>query len=939
MAQIMHDYSSMSTELPSITTLIESSVTFSRYLQRILECEPDRRTDLHLTLDRPFRSDEMQAFLDTQSAHITSEETLNSVLRSLRKQVMLRVAIRDLGGLSELSEIMTSMTELAEVSIQYALQYHEKWLTHDSRFGSPIGEHSQTIQHLLVVAMGKLGGGELNVSSDVDLVFVYPEDGETNGAKPISNHEFFARLGRKLIASLNDYTVDGYVFRVDMRLRPHGEHSPLAISFPMLEEYFLKQGREWERHAWIKGRIIAGQTDNEVQFTLMEKIVRPFVFRKYLDFGAYEAMRRLHAQLRKEVERREMHDNIKLGPGGIREIEFITQVFQLIRGGRDVDLCIRPTLGVLQRLQQKQQLPSQTVTELIQAYHFLRKLEHRLQYLDDQQTQTLPLNPADQNLIATSMSFPDFDHFMHVLDVHRNNVTRHFELIFAAPRKSAAHDMLAYLWQTENQDVSHTQAATTQLSTLGFTEPEKISERLRLFYQSSFYHQLPEFNQQQIHALVPLVIEAVANLPSVDTILERMLQLLEKISNQASYLALLLEHPHTLKRVAELASISQWASDYLGRHPILMDELLRQDKPHPVPDWDALRSNLIYQLNHVNNPKNDVLEWQMDVLRHFQHAQIFRLLVTDLEGSLLLETLSDHLTALADLILDTVLNLAWSGLKKRHRDKPAFAIIGYGKLGGKELGYASDLDLIFLHADEDADADEIYTKLGQSINAWLTRHTSAGFLYETDLRLRPNGATGLLVNSMESFAQYQHEQAWVWEHQALTRARFIAGDPLVGDRFEHTRREILCRPRDLTSLKQEILKMREKMLDAHPNPTTLFDIKHDRGGIIDVEFIVQYLVLGYAHQYPQLTGNKGNIALLKMAGELGLVPADLATQVFTVYREYRRLQHRLRLGGKSELADTDMPRDKLQKFARIEADHLNQDRLAVLQLWETVFQS
>lgn len=929
----------MSTELPSTTTILESSVSFSRYLQRILECEPDRRTDLHPALDTPFRSDEMQAFLDARSAHITGEETLNSVLRSLRKQVMLRVAIRDLGGLSELSEVMASMTELAEVSIQCALQYHEKWLTQDSRFGAPIGEHSQTIQHLLVVAMGKLGGGELNVSSDVDLVFVYPEDGETNGAKPISNHEFFARLGRKLIASLNDYTVDGYVFRVDMRLRPHGEHSPLAISFPMLEEYFLKQGREWERHAWIKGRIIAGQTGNEVQFTLMEKIVRPFVFRKYLDFGAYEAMRRLHAQLRKEVERREMHDNIKLGPGGIREIEFITQVFQLIRGGRDVDLCIRPTLSVLQRLQQKQQLPAQTVTELIQAYYFLRKLEHRLQYLDDQQTQTLPLNPADQDLIATAMGFPDYDRFMHALDVHRNNVSRHFELIFAAPRKSAAHDMLAYLWQTENQDVSHTQAATTQLSTLGFTEPEKISERLRLFYQGSFYHQLPEFNQQQIHTLVPMVIEAVANLPSVDTILERMLQLLERISDQASYLALLLEHPHTLKRVAELASISQWASDYLGRHPILMDELLRQDKPHPVPDWDALRNNLVYQLNHINNPKNDVLEWQMDVLRHFQHAQIFRLLVTDLEGSLLLETLSDHLTALADLILDTVLNLAWTGLKKRHRDKPAFAIIGYGKLGGKELGYASDLDLIFLHADEDPDADEIYTKLGQSINAWLTRHTSAGFLYETDLRLRPNGATGLLVNSMEAFAQYQREQAWVWEHQALTRARFIAGDPLVGDQFENTRREILCRPRDLTSLKQDILKMREKMLDAHPNPTPLFDIKHDRGGIIDVEFIVQYLVLGYAHRYPQLTGNKGNIALLKMAGELGLVPADLATRVFTVYREYRRLQHRLRLGGKSELADTDMPRDKSQKFARIEADHLNQDRLAVLQLWEIVFQS
>jgi len=918
-------------------TMLTTALPFSRYAQRILDSEPTQKIALLRTLQLPFRSADMQAFLDSQSEHITNEEILHGVLRNLRKQVILRLAIRDISNQADLTEVMSSMTELAEVTINFALKYHESWLTQPNRFGLPKGEHSNTTQHMLVVAMGKLGGGELNVSSDVDLIFVYPEDGETDGAKSISNHEFFARLGRKLIASLNDYTIDGYVFRVDMRLRPHGENSPLAISFPMLEEYFIKQGREWERYAWIKGRVIAGHANIEAESILMEKIVRPFVFRKYLDFGAYESMRSLHAQLRKEVERREMHDNIKLGPGGIREIEFITQVFQLIRGGRDVDLCIRPTLSVLQRLQKKQQLPQQAVAELTQAYHFLRKLEHRLQYLDDQQTQTLPVNPADQNLIATAMGFSDYAGFMQQLDIHRKNVTRHFELIFAAPRKSPTHDMLAYLWRAETQDISQTEAATTQLSTMGFTEPAKISERLRLFYQGTFYHQLPESSRQQINTLVPMMIEAVAELPPVETTLERMLQLLERISPQTAYLALLLEHPHTLQRVAELVSISQWASDYLGRHPILLDELLRHDAPHPVPDWHALNNELIYQLNHVDNPKNDVVEWQMDVLRHFQHAQVFRLLVTDLEGSLLLETLSDHLTALADLMLDTVLNLAWCGLKKRHREEPAFAIIGYGKLGGKELGYASDLDMIFLYEDDHPDAAEIYTKLGQSIDAWLTRHTSAGLLYETDLRLRPNGITGLLVSSMEAFAQYQREQAWVWEHQALTRARFVVGDKQVGAAFENTRKEILCKSRDLVQLKQEILRMREKMLDVHPNPTTLFDIKHDRGSIIDVEFIVQYLVLGYAHQYPQLTGNIGNIALLKLAGELGLVPSEAAAKVRTVYREYRRLQHRLRLGGEPELTSANASRDKSQKFARIAADHLSTDRMAVLQLWEEVF--
>lgn len=918
-------------------TLLNTALPFSRYLQRMLDSEPTRKIALLKELQHPFRSIEMQAFLGSHTDHIVNEESLHRVLRDLRKQVMLRLAIRDISGQADLSEVMTSMTELAEVSVNCALKYHENWLTQPDLFGFPRGETSHAIQHMLVVAMGKLGGGELNVSSDIDLIFVYPEDGETDGAKTISNHEFFARLGRKLIASLNDYTIDGYVFRVDMRLRPHGENSPLAISFPMLEEYFIKHGREWERHAWIKGRVITNHADTNTESILLEKIVRPFVFRKYLDFDAYESMRRLHAQLRKEVERREMHDNIKLGPGGIREIEFITQVFQLIRGGRDADLCIRPTLSVLQRLQEKQQLPHQTVTELTQAYHFLRKLEHRLQYLDDQQTQTLPVNSSDQTLIATAMGFSSYDSFLQQLDTHRKNVTRQFELIFAIPRKSPTHDMLAHLWQAEAQDTSQIEAVTTQLSTMGFTEPEKISARLRQFYHDTSYQQLTEKSQQQINMLVPLLIEVIAKLPPVTITLERMLQLLEKISSQTSYLALMLEHPHTLQRVAELVSISQWASDYLGRHPILLDELLRHDAPHPAPDWNTLNKELIYQLNHANIPKNDVIEWQMDVLRHFQHAQVFRLLVTDLEGSLLLETLSDHLTALADLILDTVLNLAWSGLKKSHRDKPAFATIGYGKLGGKELGYASDLDMIFLYDDDHPDAAEIYTKLGQSINTWLTRHTSAGLLYETDLRLRPNGATGLLVNSIEAFAQYQHEQAWVWEHQALTRARFVVGDKQVGAAFENTRKEILCKPRNLIQLKQDILKMREKMLDAHPNPTSLFDIKHDRGGIIDVEFMVQYLVLGYAHQYPQLTGNIGNIALLKLAGELKLIPANKAEAARSAYREFRRIQHRQRLSGDTDMTGSTPIDGQTQKYARVEGSHLKDGRMAVLTLWEEVF--
>ncbi|SDX95869.1 bifunctional [glutamate--ammonia ligase]-adenylyl-L-tyrosine phosphorylase/[glutamate--ammonia-ligase] adenylyltransferase [Nitrosomonas sp. Nm33] len=916
--------------------VLESILRFSRYARRLLESEPDLRTYLVENLHHPFTREEMLAFLNTACSIQTLDETgLHSALRKLRKRVILRLAARDLAGMADLAEVMVTMTNLAEVTIRFALAHHQNWMTHPNQFGSPIGEKSLTPQQLLVVAMGKLGGGELNVSSDVDLIFIYPEDGETNGRKSISNHDFFTRLGRKLIAGLNDYTVDGYVFRVDMRLRPHGENSPLAISFAMLEGYFVTQGREWERHAWLKSRVIAGPATPTA--ILMEEITRPFVFRKYLDFEAYEAMRRLHAQLRKEVDRREMHDNIKLGPGGIREIEFITQVFQLIRGGRDADLCIRPTLTALQRLQQKQPVPAQTFTELIDAYRFLRKLEHRLQYLDDQQTQNLPENPEDQELIAAAMGYPGFANFLQQLDIHRNNVARHFELIFAAPRKSPTHDILANFWQEQAGDRTQVEAATTQLTTLGFTEPEKISARIQQFYGGYFFQQLPPANQPKIKSLMPILVEAIAQFPPVEATLERMLQLLEHISQHAAYLALLLEHPQTLPRVTKLVSASQWASNYLGRHPILLDELLAPRGPSQLPDWPALRQELARQLNHVDSPKSNITEWQMDVLRHFQHAQVFRLLAIDLEGKLLLETLSDHLTELADLILDNVLNLAWRGLKKKHREQPAFAIIGYGKLGGKELGYASDLDIIFLYQDNHPDAQEIYTKLGQSTNTWLTSHTSAGILYETDLRLRPNGASGLLASSIEAFTQYQHKQAWVWEHQALTRARFVTGDQHLGKIFEQIRKEILCEQRDLAKLRQDILMMREKMLDAHPNPTTLFDIKHDRGGIIDVEFIVQYLVLGHAHKYPQLTGNIGNIALLKLAGELGLIPTETAQQVLTAYREFRRLQHRLRLNADHELAGSVAFQEKPVEFARIQADYLSHARMAVLQLWEQVF--
>jgi glutamate-ammonia-ligase adenylyltransferase len=798
----------------------------------------------------------------------------------------------------------------------------------------PKGNTSGTNQEMLVIAMGKLGGGELNVSSDVDLIFCYPEDGETSGERSISNNDFFARLGRKLISSLNDITADGYVFRVDMRLRPYGENGPLVMSFAMLEEYLVTQGREWERYAWIKSRILAGS--GTIKLTLLEQIVQPFIFRKYLDFGAYGSMREMHSQIRQEVSRREIHDDIKLGPGGIREIEFIAQVFQLIRGGRDTELRIRPTLAVLRCLREKEKLPKKVVAELTDAYIFLRNLEHRLQYLDDQQTQTLPNNSADQALIASTMGFTDYNHFLQKLDTHRINVTRHFEQVFTNPNKSEANSTLAWLWKDQAENEEETVATIAQLGNMGFSDPDKILVYLQKFRNSTRYRQLPDSSRKRINVLIPILIEVSVKFPPADTTLKRILQLLESVSGRASYLSLLLEHPQALERIAKLVSVSQWACEYLTRHPILLDELLNVTDLHSKIDWSISRTELLQLLKNTNTIDENDTEHQMDVLRHFHHSKVFQLLAKDLEQLLPLETLSDHLTSLADLILDIVLRLAWSGLISKYQDDPVFAIIGYGKLGGKELGYASDLDIIFLYDDSHPDASKIYAKLGKRINSWLTSYTSAGLLYKTDLRLRPNGISGLLVSSVEAFREYQRQQAWVWEHQALTRARFVAGDPHIGEDFEQIRKEVLCQQRNLASLKNEILIMRQKMLDSHPNPTQLFDIKHDRGGIIDVEFIVQYLVLGYAYKHSELTNNIGNIGLLKLSGELGLISKSDAEEVLEAYREFRRIQHRLRLNTDSTQSDNQPIQNRQQKFARIEISYLEKARTSVLQLWEKI---
>jgi [glutamine synthetase] adenylyltransferase / [glutamine synthetase]-adenylyl-L-tyrosine phosphorylase len=877
------------------------ALSHSRFLGRMLQSRSWLLQTLVENQDEPITEKAMQAFLDRPTL---TEDRLKERLRSLRTWVLCHLICRDLSGQADLDEVTQTMTRLADVTVNTAYEVLRAALV--DRHGEPLGA-SGWAQDLLIVGMGKLGGHELNVSSDIDLIFIYPEEGETAGRKPISNFEFFERLGKKIIQALGEITEHGQVFRVDMRLRPNGDSGALVCSLDALENYFITQGREWERYAWIKSRVMTGES-----WQALEAVVRPFVFRKYLDFGAINAMRELHAQIRREVARKDNFHNVKLGPGGIREIEFIAQVFQLIRGGREKDLQIRSTCRVLRLLAEKGMLEAETVAALIEAYVFLRRLEHRLQYLDDAQTHLLPDHPEDQARIASAMGFDTYADMMAVLDGHRAKVSQHFEAVFAAPEEEA--HALDGVWSAFEEG----HCTLDRLAQAGFADPKAAQSRLAGIHAGHRYRALPENIKTRFDVLVPRVLEAAASAAEPDATLSRCLDLLEAISRRGAYLALLQQYPQALRRLADLVGASRWAAQYLIRHPLLLDELLDARNLETEPDWPAFRAKLSDEIRALEPDT----ERQMDVMREHHHAQVFRLLTRDLAGTLTVERLADHLSALADIVLAETIGPCWQRLRNRHRDIPRFAIIAYGKLGGKELGYASDLDIVFLYDDEAPEATELYSRLAQRINTWLSSQTASGILFETDLRLRPNGDAGLLVTSLAAFEKYQQESAWVWEHQALTRARFAAGDPDVGARFEAIRTQVLCKARNAETLKIDVLQMREKMRKAHGSKGAFFELKHDPGGLVDVEFIIQYLVLRHAHEHPELTQNLGNIALLHRCAEYGLIPDSMALACAEAYRMFRRLQHAQRLNDHA----SQVPPDKGVS-----------ERESVRALWDLIF--
>ena len=870
-------------------------------------------------LERALRPGELRNQLQSLLGDCTQEDELSVRLRRFRNRQQLRIVWRDVNRLADLGETCRDLSDLADACIDLAYQ----WLypRHCEQFGTPIGRRSGTRQHLVILGMGKLGAHELNLSSDIDLIFGFPEAGDTEGARrSIDNQEFFNRLGQRLIKALDAITVDGFVFRVDMRLRPYGSAGALTLSFAALEQYYQDQGRDWERYAMIKARVVGGDQAAGAQLL---KVLQPFVYRRYLDFSAIEALRTMKQLIQQEVRRKGMSENIKLGAGGIREVEFIAQAFQLIHGGRDLSLQQRPLLPVLAVLEADGYLPAAVVAELRDGYRFLRYVEHALQAIADKQTQMLPEDATERARVAFIMGFDSWDEFLSCLDGWRERIEWHFRQVIADPDDVDEEQVIGGEWLPLWQGDLEEGAAIRQLEEAGFALPDKAWRLLLDLRNGPQVRAMQRLGRERLDAFMPRLMAEVADQEYPDRVLERVVPLIAAVARRSAYLVLLSENPDALTRLLQLCGASPLIAEQIARFPLLLDELLNEGRLYSPPKAPELAAELRERLMRI--PEDD-LEQQMEALRHFKLAHSLRVAASEFAGTLPLMKVSDYLTWLAEAILEQVLALAWRQTVARHGMPrrvdgeycdPDFIIVGYGKVGGIELGHGSDLDLVFIHdGDPNAETDgakpidgtQFFTRLGQRIIHLLTTQTTSGQLYEVDMRLRPSGDSGLLVSSLASFERYQQQEAWTWEHQALVRARVLVGSARVAQRFEAVRGEVLGRPRDLQKLRAEVSEMRAKMRDNLGtrateagrgenafDPAQRFDLKQDAGGIVDIEFMVQYAALAWSHQHPELLRYTDNIRILDGLGAANLLP-DVDVQLLQeAYKAYRAAAHRLAL--------------------------------------------
>ncbi|KPF57957.1 glutamate-ammonia-ligase adenylyltransferase [beta proteobacterium AAP51] len=870
---------------------------------------------------------------------------LPAALRVARQLVVERLAVLDVEERAPLEHITGAMTHLAEATLELALAQAEQEA--DARYGAPLDADGQRIQ-LWIVGMGKLGARELNVSSDIDLVYVYEDDGHTAGGTAgqavVSVHEYFSFVAKRLYALIGDTTEDGFVFRVDLALRPNGNSGPPVVSLAMLEEYFQVQGREWERFAWLKSRVVAPRAAVTSGRALqLRNLVTPFVYRRYLDYGVFEGLRQLHRKIREEAQRRaagrpERANDVKLSRGGIREIEFIVQLMLVVRGGHFPEIRTRSTLKALQRLVARGLMKTETAEKLAAGYTFLRRVEHRIQFLDDQQTHLLPANDEDLAWIAASMGLvckgPESCALLDQLLEVRELVAAEFDELLREGQGAAGAAVGSGSAGGKSGPCRGKGCGTGPLpvdsETLLDRLPPALAERVRPWALQPRVQALRDETRLRLGRLMKNTGHALREGSCTPAGALRFVDWLEPLLRRENYLALLVERPEVHGRLLKLLGLARWPMQYLMRHPGVIDELADDRLLHQRLDRAAFTAELEERRSALQRAGEDDEEKLLDTLRRAHHAEVFRTLVRDVGGELTVEQVADDLSALADALLDIAVRWAWAGFKQRHREDPGLGVIAYGKLGGLELGYGGDLDVVFVFDDDSEEdkqrAQEVYAAFVRRLITWLTLRTAAGELFDIDTALRPNGNSGLLVTSIASYERYQDGRgsntAWTWEHQALTRARFCAGARSVAQRFEATRRAVLTAPRDAAALREEVRSMREKVRSARPVPADRFDVKHSPGGMMDVEFAVQYLVLAHSGQHAALQDNAGNIALLQRAEDAGLLPAGVGSAAADAYRELRRAQHSARLD---------------EQPTQFSPESMAAPQQAVLALWRAVF--
>jgi len=869
-------------------------------------------------LDRPRRPGELEAAVLALAQETADEPSFMSALRRLRRRELVRIAWRDLVRAAPLTETLSELTGLADGAIRAAHAFTTRTLA--PRFGLPRGPAGEE-QELLVLGMGKLGGGELNFSSDIDLVFLFPEAGETDGRKRVDSEEYFARFGQSLIRLLDAPTPDGFVFRVDMRLRPFGESGPLVASFGAFEDYLQQHGRDWERYAYVKARPVAGGAPYG---ELYDEVVRPFVYRRYLDFGVFESLREMKEMIAREVARRELQDNVKLGPGGIREIEFVVQSLQLIRGGSERRLQDPSLLRVLPQLEGAKLLGGEAVRQLQECYAFLRRLENRLQMVRDAQTHNLPADPLGRTRLAAAMGLDSWESLEDALGAVRERVTAHFRSVVFGPERSPEETRpadLGSLWALE----PGRERVEEDVAGLGVSAVQAVAGQLLELRGSAYFARLDEHGRKRLGTLLPRLLRSVVAHAAGDaqaeaTLVKRLRSIVESIGGRTAYLSLLNENPQALERLVGVCEHGEFLVRQVAAFPILLDELIDERVLEVLPDRRQFARELDARLDHAGDDE----ERQVDALRHFRRAARFRVALLDLTGRMPLMQVSDRLTDVAELILERAMRMAWERLVEIHGEPrcgsegamrtAGIAAVGYGKLGGWELGYASDLDLVFLH-DSEGDVQQtagpkvvdnavFFTRFGQRLVHLLTVHTAAGRLYEVDMRLRPSGKGGLTVTHVKAFEEYQRTEAWTWEHQALLHSRSVAGSAAIREAFEEARRRILTQYVRRDSLREDVRSMRERMrAELGRSGEGEFDLKQDPGGIADIEFLAQYWVLRWAGEFPPLCDFSDTIRQLESVGSAALVDHGVIDALVDAYRSYRQVAHRLSLEERPPVTD------------------------------------